>query len=386
MGLCFARSKDEKSPSTKSINSASIDDYLPRRLSVVPMNNYSSIEEPLSNYAGISPREINSQSRYQPSQSLVKVEGKIGSRHQKGFEGKKMSIIGNSGLQIMQKAGIAVACKKGLKPNYPNQDDFAIIIDEDFYYFGVFDGHGQDGHEVSSYVKHKLPTQIMEHELFEIDLLRTITESYLKINQNLEKIGTAKNGEFDTLISGTTATSIIIRKNRLYIGHVGDSRAILGIKGENGYEALRLTIDHKPMLPEEKKRIEAKKGQVRRLDNDIPYRVFVKDQNYPGLSTSRALGDVIAQQVGVIPNPQTAEMEINVNTEYLILCSDGVWEFLSDQEALDIVASYGRNVEMAVEALATLSYEKWIENEKDISDDITVIVAIVPSLLNFEKI
>ncbi|CAG9313651.1 unnamed protein product [Blepharisma stoltei] len=388
MGLCFPRSKDDRSPSTKSLNSPSIDEYLPRRLSVVPINNTPSAEDPFCNSPGLSPqdfKDFNNRRSY-PSRSVLKIEGKMGSRHQKSFEGKRVNIIGDSGPEIMRKLGIAVTCKKGLKLNLPNQDDFTIVIDENCYYFGVFDGHGNDGHEVSNYVRRYLPMQIMAHDLFEIDILRAFTDCYLKINQTLETLGSGKDAEFDTLLSGTTATSIIVKNNHLYIGHVGDSRAILGLKREDGYEAFRVTIDHKPMLPEEKKRIESKKGQVKRLDNDIPYRIFVKDQNYPGLSTSRALGDLLAQKVGVIPDPQICEMEISINTEYLIICSDGVWEFISDQEALETVASFGKNVELAVEALATLAYERWIENEKDISDDITVIIVLMPSLLNFGNV
>jgi len=48
--------------------------------------------------------------------------------------------------------GISIVCKKGLKPESPNQDDFSILIDGPSFILGVYDGHGMHGHHVSHYV------------------------------------------------------------------------------------------------------------------------------------------------------------------------------------------------------------------------------------------
>jgi serine/threonine protein phosphatase PrpC len=45
---------------------------------------------------------------------------------------------------------------------------------------------------------------------------------------------------------------------------VGDSRGVLGRVGKKGWEALDLTVDHKPTMPEEKARILASQGRVER--------------------------------------------------------------------------------------------------------------------------
>ena len=42
-----------------------------------------------------------------------------------------------------------------------------------------------------------------------------------------------------------------------------------------------------------------------------PYRVWVQDEMYPGLAMSRSIGDFIASSVGVIPNPEIIEYNIN---------------------------------------------------------------------------
>eukprot|EP00341_Mesodinium_pulex_P009212 CAMPEP_0116909832 /NCGR_PEP_ID=MMETSP0467-20121206/14516_1 /TAXON_ID=283647 /ORGANISM="Mesodinium pulex, Strain SPMC105" /LENGTH=66 /DNA_ID=CAMNT_0004585277 /DNA_START=637 /DNA_END=837 /DNA_ORIENTATION=- len=61
----------------------------------------------------------------------------------------------------------------------------------------------------------------------------------------------------------------------------------------------------------EKKRIMQSGGEVRKLEGDIPHRVFVKGRAFPGLAMSRALGDLIANSVGVSCEPDVAEFEIN---------------------------------------------------------------------------
>ena len=52
-------------------------------------------------------------------------------------------------------------CKKGLKVDCPNQDDYFAIIDQNSQLFGVFDGHGPFGHDISDYVHKNLPKIIM---------------------------------------------------------------------------------------------------------------------------------------------------------------------------------------------------------------------------------
>ena len=69
----------------------------------------------------------------------------------------------------------------------------------------------------------------------------------------------------------------------LYVANVGDSRAVLarGIKGGE-LKAEDLTRDHKPDCEAETQRIiDSGKGQVRRLEGDIPKRVFLKDTSKP---------------------------------------------------------------------------------------------------------
>ena len=61
-----------------------------------------------------------------------------------------------------------------------------------------------------------------------------------------------KDGHLST--SGTTATVVILRESKIFIGHVGDSAAVIAQKKNNAYIAKELTVDHKPESVKEKTR------------------------------------------------------------------------------------------------------------------------------------
>ena len=70
-----------------------------------------------------------------------------GSNHntiQKGYEDKINNLrnVEQLGEAFLQSYNISFACKKGLKPESPNQDDFCITLEGDTLVIGVFDGHG----------------------------------------------------------------------------------------------------------------------------------------------------------------------------------------------------------------------------------------------------
>lgn len=93
---------------------------------------------------------------------------------------------------------------------------------------------------------------------------------------------------------------------------------------------------------------------------------------------SRAFGDTIAASVGVVSTPEVNHYEVEPEDLFVLVCSDGVWEFISDDEAIGIIAKEGTNVKRATERLAALAWQRWITNEEDVVDDITVIVAYLP--------
>ena len=101
-------------------------------------------------------------------------------------------------------------------------------------------------------------------------------------------------------------------KDVLYTVNSGDSRAIVGSKikkdKKNKWKARSLTHDHKPELKKEEARIVNKGGRVEPCVDENggyigPNRVWLKDENLPGLAMSRSLGDLVGASVGVTWEP-----------------------------------------------------------------------------------
>lgn len=68
-----------------------------------------------------------------------------------------------------------------------------------------------------------------------------------------------------------------------------------------------------------------------------PTRVWLADKDTPGLSMTRAFGDTVASSVGVIAQPHVMEIALEPEHQYLVLCSDGIYEFMSNDEIVGIV-------------------------------------------------
>jgi serine/threonine protein phosphatase PrpC len=63
-----------------------------------------------------------------------------------------------------------------------------------------------------------------------------------------------------------------------------------------------------------------------------PQRVWIKDEEVPGLAMSRSFGDKVAASVGVICIPEIKEYKYNKGDSFFILASDGLWEFIDNNE------------------------------------------------------
>ena len=130
---------------------------------------------------------------------------------------------------------------------------------------------------------------------------------------------------------GTTAVTAVLADNVLSIAWVGDSRAVLA----QGNRAIRLTRDHKPGLPDEEKRIKEAGGKV---DEDDAGTLRVNGI----LSCSRSLGDPELKNPNVVsPVPEHKTVTLTPRNSMLIIGTDGVFDYWSDQMLVDFVSKYG---------------------------------------------
>ena len=170
----------------------------------------------------------------------------------------------------------------------------------------------------------------------------------------------------------------------MYVANAGDSRAVLAYEDETGEIKSRdLSRDHKPDDPEEAKRITSWGGHVLYPpEPGLSARVYLDPEfTMIGLAMARSIGDYAVKDVGVIAEPEVKRFKINDNDRFVVLASDGVWEFISSQEAVDILGgflSYGCHD--ACEELIQVAAQRWQEEEGDYRDDITAIVVRIDAL------
>jgi serine/threonine protein phosphatase PrpC len=354
-----------------------------------------------------------------PTPQKAQVNGKTTRAVQYGFEDKLMRYIGDFDYtSLLTPFEVGFICKKGLKPDTANLDDFFITVDDDFFLVGVFDGHGPCGQDVACTAQNFLSSSMVAEQIRQAPESGFV-QCFLDCQRFLEHTYTADRRQLDCSISGTTATLVMLMRQRILLAYVGDSRAILvhdgcsakpciessrhqGTDSPDVYQRLpntprspwmsdpilksqslghnlvrsastALTPPHIPSLPGELDRIEAFNGEIRRLPDEKFDRVFSKGTDYPGISLTRTLGNRLAQNCGVTCTPSVVIRDIYDNDTCLLVCSDGIWEVLSEDEAAAIINKHS-DPQVAAKMLATAAWKKWMDKEQGYSDDMTVVV------------
>jgi len=222
---------------------------------------------------------------------------------------------------------------QGKRPSQEDQHIHILNLDgsntemNNINFFGVFDGHG--GKKVSKYLRDNLPNFFLN----KLDKnIYARNESFTKYtNQVYDFLQNNLKEKHPRAVEycGSTAcigiqTKDTSDKSVFWVVNVGDSRAVLSNKKG---EAVQLSVDHKPNLPEEKKRIESLGGKISFDGSD--WRVKT-------LSLSRAFGDLdCCPYVTHLPN--IYKYKLDSKDKFIILACDGLWDALSNQEAVEFI-------------------------------------------------
>lgn len=261
--------------------------------------------------------------------------------------------------------------------------------DLEYAYFGIFDGHG--GREAALYAKEHLLNAIVKQSGFwsndDERVLRAIKRGFLTTHLGMWKeVGNwPKTMSGLPSTSGTTASIAFIRKSKLYIGHVGDSRIVLGyenIDGGDDWHPQPLTRDHKPETPSERERIYSVGGLVMnksgvdrvvwnrpRVGHRGPVRRSTHFDKIPFLAVARSLGDLWSYnyqegQFVVSPEPDVRVVQLDVRRDRcIVIASDGLWNMMGVRDAIHLVQEAERDNECAVfDAAQTGSAERQVHN------------------------
>jgi len=142
-----------------------------------------------------------------------------------------------------------------------------------------------------------------------------------------------------------------------------------------------LSEDHKPDSPAEMERITATGAAVTKTSAFGAGRVWLPPEcgGY-GLAMGRSLGDFVFRPFGIIPNPDVRRSELHPDDRWLVIASDGVWEFVGSAQAVRTVDAHDHATEACIE-LIRLSAAAWFREEgKFYRDDITALVVKLPLL------
>uniref|UniRef100_A0A7N2QYK7 protein-serine/threonine phosphatase n=1 Tax=Quercus lobata TaxID=97700 RepID=A0A7N2QYK7_QUELO len=271
--------------------------------------------------------------------------------------------------------------------------------------FGVFDGHG--GARAAEYVKHNLFSNLIKHPKFISDTKSAIADAYNHTDSEFLKSENSQNRD-----AGSTASTAILVGDRLLVANVGDSRAVIcrggNVRGfgpdkvcwkparNRGFEvrgyyssfcppnlvsfpwkmiwqskvpprvaffswsaslAIAVSRDHKPDQTDERQRIEDAGGFV----------MWAGTWRVGGvLAVSRAFGDRLLKQY-VVADPEIQEEKIDNSLEFLILASDGLWDVVTNEEAVAMV----QPIDEPEQAAKKLMHEAY---QRGSADNITIVV------------
>ncbi|XP_019452610.1 PREDICTED: probable protein phosphatase 2C 64 isoform X2 [Lupinus angustifolius] len=228
-------------------------------------------------------------------------------------------------------------------------------------FVGVYDGHG--GPETSRFINdhlfHHLKRFTSEQQSMSTDVIRKAFQATEDGFMSL----VARQWSVKPQIAavGSCCLVSVICNGTLYVANAGDSRAVLGsiVKATGEVLATQLSTEHNAS-------IESVRQELHSLHPDDPNVVVLKHNVWRVkgiIQISRSIGDVYLKKAEFNREPLYAKFrvrepfkrpilssepsitvhQLQPHDQFIILASDGLWEHLSNQEAVDIVGNNSRN-------------------------------------------
>ncbi|KAJ1423270.1 hypothetical protein SESBI_12476 [Sesbania bispinosa] len=287
------------------------------------------------------------------------------------------------------------------------EDHSQVETGSDAVFVGVYDGHG--GPEASRFINdhlfHNLMRVAQENGSISEDIIRNAVSATEDGFLTLVR----RSYGIKPLIAamGSCCLVGVIWKGTLYIANLGDSRAVIGSTGgSNKIIAEQLTKEHnaskeevrrelRSLHPEDSQIVVMKHGtwrikgiiQVSRSIGDAYLKrpEFSFDPSFPRFH----LPEPIRRPV-LTAEPSICSRVLQPNDKFIIFASDGLWEHMTNQEAVEIVYNNPRTgiarrlIKAALNEAARkreMRYKDLQKVEKGIRrffhDDITVVVIFI---------
>ncbi|XP_028804864.1 probable protein phosphatase 2C 25 [Neltuma alba] len=250
--------------------------------------------------------------------------------------------------------GFSVYCKRGRREYMEDRYSAAVNLQGQpkQAFFGIFDGHG--GSKAAEFAAQNLEKNVMDEvtRRDEDDMEEAVKHGYLNTDSDFLK---------GDLRGGSCCATALIRNGNLVVSNAGDCRAVIS----RGGVAEALTSDHRPSREDEKDRIETTGGYV-----DFCRGVW---RIQGSLAVSRGIGDRYLKQ-WVIAEPETKVLRIEPEHDLLILASDGLWDKVTNQEAVDIARPLCNGASNMAQPLMACKRLVDLSVSRGSSDDISVML------------
>jgi len=284
--------------------------------------------------------------------------------------------------------------------NDPCEDRLVAIADDSGAYFGVFDGHGGVGavtfvkEALTSYIQDSLKKSLKESDNWIEAVRRGLIRAFEVADRDFIRNADFDNHRLADVYAGSCALTAYCVKGTLFVANAGDCRAVLVRKverdGRSTYETIQLSNDHTAETEKEK--------LVREHPNEPD--VVLKGAIKGNLEPSRAFGDALFKdkifnfylhEEYQMPQPftppyVTATPEVFVHQlrsgdKFLIMATDGLWDFMSNEEAAEIVIRhqlYGDRNENVCTILIKKVLEKSAPNGSTSEERISSAIQLDP--------
>ncbi|KAL8050743.1 hypothetical protein ABFS82_06G099800 [Erythranthe guttata] len=316
----------------------------------------------------------------------------------KGGEGRilcsAIAIDGASPSSFRSVSGIRWGSVQ-LKGAREEMEDDVVVVQSDsldgFSFAAVFDGHA--GFSSVQFLRDELYRecmaalqggQLLKGKDFNA-IKKALQEAFERADEKLSK-WLESNGEEEE--SGSTATATFLRDDVLFVSHVGDSCVALSRSGK----AEILTDSHRPYgnnkaSLQEIRRIREAGGwivdgricgdlSVSRAFGDVRFKTkkneMVRKGVEEGLWTEKFASRIKFKADLVTATPDVFQVELGSDTEFLVLASDGLWDYIKSSDAINFIRNHLRehgDVQMASEALAQMALNRRSQ------DNISIVIA-----------
>jgi len=223
------------------------------------------------------------------------------------------------------KTGRSTFGSSSIQGRRPNQEDRFHTCEQlpgrpECAMYAVYDGHG--GYRAAQFCAEHMQGYLTKSKAFKArDLVKALQGAFRECEAEFIAIA-GREG----LRDGTTAVVTLVEADSMTVAHVGDSRAVLC---RAGGETVHVTLDHKPELAAERKRIEALGGFVS----------YIGCWRAMGiLAMSRAIGDLFLKPY-VSPEPDVQTVPIGPSDEFIVLASDGLFDVFDNEQVIRLVRS-----------------------------------------------